>query len=239
MYHSIIFGDDEKNTWADWYLIPSSRPVFNPPAPKTKFIDIPGADSHWDASRVLTGDMAYNNRTGSIEFIVDNDHIEWHALYSRIMDYLHGQVLKATLEDDPSYYYEGNFSVNSWKSEAHNSKIVIDYNVFPYKYEKASSRENWEWDSFNFETGVIREYNNLRVDGKRVFTIIGQRMQVIPSFIVKSDKGKGMDVTFNGKKYHLADGTTREIHIITKMGENKLTFTGYGTVSIEYRGGCL
>ena len=46
MYHSITIGS--KNTWDDWYLIPSSRPVVNPPKPKTKYIDIPGADGHLD-----------------------------------------------------------------------------------------------------------------------------------------------------------------------------------------------
>ena len=28
-YHSVVFG--EKNTWDDWHLVPSSRPVINPP----------------------------------------------------------------------------------------------------------------------------------------------------------------------------------------------------------------
>lgn len=243
MYHSIIFGD--KNTWADWYLIPSSRPVFNPPEPKTKFVDIPGADWHLDLSTALTGDIAYNSRQGSLEFIVDNGQLSdyhasiWSVLYSDIMDYLHGKLLKATLEDDPSFYYEGRFSVNSWKSDEHNSKITIDYNVSPYKYEAFSSLEDWEWDSFNFETGIIREYKDLRVDGKLTFVVIGRRMSVTPSFIVKSDDGNGLDVTFNGTKYHLADGRSRVINIRTVSGNNTFTFTGNGTVSIDYRGGCL
>ena len=237
MYHSIIFGD--KNTWADWYLIPSSRPVFNPPRPKTKFVDVPGADWHIDMSTVLTGDIAYEARQGSLEFIVDNGHKDWFDLYSEIMDYLHGKLLKATLEDEPVYYYEGRFSVNEWKSEPHNSKIVIDYNVAPYKYEMFSSLENWEWDTFNFETGIIREYKDLRVDGSLKFTIVGRRMSVIPSFIVKSDNGKGLKVTFNGTTYDIPDGTSRIVNIKTVSGENTLEFTGNGTVSIEYRGGRL
>jgi hypothetical protein len=243
MYHSIIFGD--KNTWADWYLIPSSRPVFNPPEPKTKFVDIPGADWHLDLSTSLTGDIAYSSRTGSIEFIVDNGYLSdynasaWHVLYSDILNYLHGKLMKTTLEDDPSFYYEGRFSVNEWKSEPHNSKIVIDYTISPYKYEAFSSLEDWEWDSFDFETGIVREYKDLRVDNKLEFVIVGRRMSVTPSFIVKSDDGKGLKVKFNGTTYDLPDGTSRVVNIKTVEGENTLTFIGNGTVSIDYRGGCL
>jgi hypothetical protein len=243
MYHSIIFGD--KNSWADWCLIPSSRPVFNPPTPKTKYVDIPGADWHLDMSTVLTGDIAYEARTGSFEFIVDNGFLsdyradKWHLLYSEIMDYLHGKLVKATLEDDPAFYYEGRFTVNQWDSEAHNSKITIDYNVCPYKLEVSNSLEDWVWDSFSFENGIIRDYRNLRVDGKREFVIIGRRMKVTPSFTVKSDDGNGLKVKFNGTTYNLTDGTSRVLNIQTVEGDNTLTFTGNGTVSIEYRGGCL
>lgn len=243
MYHSIIFGT--KNTWADWYLIPSSRPVFNPPEPKTKFVDIPGADWHLDLSTVLTGDIAYGPREGSIEFIVDNGQLSdykadaWFEVYSEIMDYLHGQMVKATLEDDPNFYYEGRFSVNEWKSDPHNSKIVIDYTVSPYKYEATSSLEDWLWDPFSFESGIVREYKNLRVNGTLDFVVVGRRMSVTPSFIVTSDDGSGLKVTFNGTTYDLPDGTTRVINIKTVEGKNALTFTGNGTVSIDYRGGRL
>lgn len=243
MYHSIIFGD--KNTWADWYLIPSSRPVFNPPKPKTKFIDIPGSDWHMDLSTVLTGDITYEGRTGSIEFYVDNGQLsdykesKWATLYSEIMDYLHGQLMHATLEDDLGFYYEGRFTVNQWKSDPHNSKIVIDYNVNPYKLESISSLDDWIWDTFNFETGIIREYKDLKVDGELEFMIIGRRMQVIPSFIINSNDGNGMDIEFNGQTFHLQDGTSKVLNIVTKSGENILKFIGNGTVSIKYRGGCL
>lgn len=244
MYHSITFGS--KDSWEDWHLIPSSRPVFNPPAPKYKFIDVPGADHHIDLSSVLTGDIAYNAREGSIEFYVDNgqlsdyNHEHWADLYSEIMDYLHGKIIKAIpIDDDPGFCYEGRFSVNQWTSDVNNSKITIDYNVNPYKLERFSSLENWEWDSFNFESSIIRDYRNIRVDGSLEYIIYGRRMRVTPSFIVNSDDGNGLKVTFDGTTYDIKDGTSRVINIQTVEGKNVLTFTGNGVVSIDYRGGCL
>lgn len=237
MYHSITFGD--KNTWDDWFLIPSSRPVFNPPKVKTVYIDIPGADWHLDMSESLTGEVVYEGREGSIEFIVDNGHRTWSELYSDIMDYLHGQQMRAILEDDPSYYYEGRFAVNQWKSDPHNSKITIDYNVAPYKFELFSSLEDWLWDPFNFETGVAREYGDLTVDNDLILVIEGNRKSVVPSFIVSSEDGSGLKVEFDGTTYSLPDGTSKVANIVIKQGTNALTFTGKGTVSVDYRGGRL
>ncbi len=144
MYHSITFDFGEKNkknTWDDWHLVPTSRPVFNPPAQKVKTIDIPGGDGVIDLSQALTGYPVFQNRAGSFEFIVPNgfepweagkiEQTPWHSVYSEIMDLIHGQSLRAILEDDPEYFYEGRFTVNSWKSQKDWSRITIDYSVAP------------------------------------------------------------------------------------------------------------
>lgn len=246
MYHSITFTvvdglvpKGDKNTWADWFLVPSSRPVFNPPSPKTTYIDIPGSDGHLDMTEALTGDVTYDCRKGSLEFIVDNWHREWHELYSEIMDYLHGQTIRAVLEDDPAHYYEGRFTVNQWKSEPVNSKITIDYIVHPYKFDVWSSIEDWEWDPFDFESDVVREYKDLTVEAQLPLTIVGSRKPVIPEFTVETADGNGLSVEYDGAVYYLPDGTSKNTHIVIREGETELTFYGHGTVSIDYRGGGL
>jgi len=164
MYHSITFGD--KNTWDDWHLVPSTRPLFNPPVQKVKTLDIPGGDGLIDLSTSLTGYPVYQNRTGSIEFLVMNGYKTWDNTYSDVMNYLHGRTMKAILEDDPDYYYEGRFTVNSWKSEKNWSKITIDYSVGPYKWAIHDSLDsNWLWDPFSFVDGVIRSgiFGNIEI----------------------------------------------------------------------------
>ena len=160
MYHSIYFG--EKNTWDDWHLVPETRPVINPPDVKTSYVDIPGGDGSIDLTEALSGYPSYNNREGSIDFIVVNDmyyqvdtHEEWYVIYSEIMNYLHGRKMYMILEDDRQYYYEGRFAVNEWKSDKNFSRITIDYNVEPYKWNLFSTIDDWLWDPFNFITGVI------------------------------------------------------------------------------------
>lgn len=143
MYHSITFGDGTlvdghfvgKNTWTDWHLIPSSRPTMAQPGITTNFLEVPGRkDGPIDACDFLTGSVIYGQRSGSFDFIVDNDHEYWETIRSKITSYLHGKRMKMCLEDDPDYYYEGRFTVGDWRSESWNSKVTINYNVKPYKY---------------------------------------------------------------------------------------------------------
>lgn len=235
--HSVTFG--EKNTWDDWHLIPSSRPVFNPPEFKSNYVDIPGGYGVLDLSEALTGYPLYGNRTGSMEFIVANGYLRWEEAYSNIANYLHGQFLKAVLEDDKGFYYEGRFTVNQWKSDEHWSTITIDYDVFPFKMELTTSAEKWLWDPFNFETGIIRNYSELKVSGTLNLTIPGRSMFVSPEITVDSDDGSGMNVQINGETYHLTDGLNVVPNISFGSGNTVLKFTGKGTVTVNYRGGSL
>lgn len=234
MYHSITFGT--KNTWDDWHLIPTSRPVFNPPSVKTNLIEIPGGDGALDLTTALAGRPLYKNRTGSFEFYVDNDFRDWTVLYSEIMFYLHGQKMRAVLEDDPSYYYEGRFAINAWKSDKERSSLVIDYDVNPYKKDILGTDKEWIWDTFNFETGIIRYYKDLPVSGSLSVTVIVDMMPVLPTITTSA---AGMTVTFDGETYNLAKGVNHVPEIVLPQGSNVLVFTGLGTVTIGQTGGRL
>lgn len=137
MYHSITFGN--MNTWDDWHLVPTSRPKFNTPSLKRKNLDISSRNGLLELSTSLTGYPVYGNREGSFEFMVMNDFKSWEEAYSDICDHLHGQFMRAVLEDDKAYYYEGIFTVNEWRSEKSNSIIVIDYSVAPYKVKSEAT----------------------------------------------------------------------------------------------------
>lgn len=253
MYHSITFGD--KNTWDDWRLVPSSRPLFNPPQQKTKTLEIPGGDGIIDLSQSLTGYPVYKNRTGSFEFYVMNDFKPWHMAYSDIMDYLHGQQLRAVLEDDPEYFYEGRFTVNAWKSEKDWSKIVVDYDVGPYKWSNLSSIDDWLWDPFNFQNGVIRPtiFKNITVTTSARTVSLDARLfgraPVCPKFLVTTSMGRGVKVRFVNPQLEidiatiLHDGTVQipEFVFFGDQGATIMLWCDYGTgaVSVDFRQGRL
>ena len=207
-----------KNTWDDWHLIPASRPLFNPPTPKTNYIDIPGANGSIDASEILAGHYVwdsvkntpvregfpvYENMKGSNVFYVMNGYGSWHNKYSEIMGYLHGRRVKAVLEDDPAYYYQGRMSINQWKSEKDWSKIVLDYDFYPYKFEAVAPGDHdenneyyqWLWDPFSFVDGVIRNgywaaQGGIVLDQNNSYhsslTVIGRTMPVCPVFWIRA-----------------------------------------------------
>ena len=123
-----------------------------------------------------------------------------------------------------------------------SSKIVIDYNADPYKYEIFSSLEPWLWDPFNFNTGIIREYGDLKVNGELELTIVGTRKPVVPAITVSNDGFATMLVYFNNSltPIELTAGTTsRVLNIVIKEGLNTIRFVGHGSVSVDYRGGRL
>ena len=237
MYHSVTFGD--KNTWTDWHLIPSSRPLFNQPPVKTRFLEIPGAHGQLNMVTIATGRPVYGIRTGSLDFIVAPGYISWELAYSNIMNYLHGQTMTATLEDDLSYYYEGQFTVNSWKSGKSFSGITIDYTVKPYKKLVVSIQEGWLWDPFDFEIDYTTEssdYVNVQVSGSKTIAIYGSPE---PQTLKVTTTATGMSVKFNNITTDLPLGTSHVPAVLLVDGANTLIFYGTGKITIDYRGGSL
>lgn len=223
MYHSITFG--EMNTWKDWHLVPSSRPVFNPPQPKYKTLDIPGGNGIIDLSESLTGYPVFQNREGSFEFIVMNGYEEWYRIYSRISNYLHGRKLKAILEDDKEYYYEGRFSVNNWKSDKNFSLITIDYSVVPYKRLRSIIERKYAVSSTESTVVMTSEF-------------YGEE-PVCPVIFIDTANNSGVDISFLNETLginetgHLNDGTY-QLSDFVLYGE-KCIFTLTGTANGEVK----
>lgn len=236
MYHSITFGD--KNTWDDWRLIPTSRPVFAPPPMKSKLIEIPGRNGLLDISTIATGVPVFENREGSFEFFLDNDYYQHNQIYDMVMSYLHGKNMRATLEDDPEFYYEGRFTVSSWVSGKNVSGLTIDYNVAPYKTNTYSTMDDWLWDPFSFETGFIQYLESVYVSGTRDILIIGGRKRVSPIF--NSSTAMSIKLLSDGISYSTVPNVSITFpKLIMKEGINTLRVTGTGTIRIDYRGGSL
>lgn len=239
MYHSITIGD--KNTWDDWHLIPSSRPLVAPPNVRTSLVDVPGTDGSLDITDVLIGRPTYTDRTGSWDFYVDNGYGKWSDRYSEIMAYLHGKRLTAVLEDDPMFYYEGRFFVNEWRSDPYYSRITINYEVGPYKLYSVTDGDMWLWDPFNFNTDYIRSYRNMTIlrNSDLVVNITGDVMDIIPLI---STPTNDVVLEFNNYKINLARGSHIYEDVVLTEGENTLVFRYNGTaastkVSLKMTGG--
>ena len=258
MYHSIIFENKNgfhKNTWDDWHLIPTSKPFFNPPKTKEKYVELPGSDNVIDLCDAIKGYPVYENRVGKFEFLVDNGHSNFLDLYSEIEEWINGSKLKAILEDDPEFYYEGRFTLDEPKCDEHWNYITIRYNTKPYKCRRTTTTEDWLWDPFNFETGVIQQafLKDIQVSVRTNIsftdkTLVG-RQPVSPTFTVNSLDGNGIRVWLWNEELSInverifPDGTTTDReYILSKISPDNvlyMSFSGYGTISVDFRSGGL
>lgn len=235
--NGVTFGS--KHSYRDWGLYLKSRPVISPPTPKTVYVDLPGSNGHLDLTESLTGEVKYNTRTIKCEFVVIAARERWDDIYSDIMDYLHGQQMEFVTDEDDEYMYRGRFEVDEWDSDKKTATITIEGVVEPHKLERISSHDDWIWDTFCFEDGVIRECKDINVDGTEIVNIPSSAMTVIPTIIASIETDKRLTVTYNDKTYVLADGENIIPYIA--IGKNGLTLEikGNGTITIDYRGGRL
>lgn len=139
-----------RHTSLDWFLSPVERPSIDKAEVKEHYVEIPGMNGGLDLTESLTGFPLYNYIEGSFEFKVLNDRklpelndegdlvterdLPWEILNRDIRTFLNGKKKYMMLEDDPSWYYVGRFTVEKYdSSETVNSKITISYKVYPFK----------------------------------------------------------------------------------------------------------
>ena len=237
MKTGVLFGN--YHSYKEWGLRLKKIEI-GTPSPKKQLIEIPGGDGFLVLSESLTGNVQYNSRILKFEFDARNcNYFSWAELISDILDSIHGKQMKIILDTDQMYYYDGIVEVSSQKSDEVKAVVVIEAECQPYKMERYGSMEDWEWDPFNFNNGIIREYKNIEVNGSLSITVTGSRKPVIPTFIVESADGEGMTLWHESKEYKLSDGTNHVINLRIKEGTYNFVFLGIGKVSIDYRGGRL
>lgn len=226
LYHSVTF--DGKNSWDDWHLIPTSRPVIAQPERFTNYIEVPGVGGRLDASDLLSGHPIYSDRTGSLEFAVMHDYwSSWERTRTEISNHLSGRIIKVILEDDASYYYQGRCVLNEYLSEKDYSKVVIDY-VF---------------DPFKREVDLPVRFKNIQVNttGTSVWLVpvTGTVAYDTPSFEVSNAPDEGLYVAYEDVWVHLKNGINYDSRIQVGPGNHGFSFKGKGTITINYRGGLL
>lgn len=225
----VTFGD--KHSFDDFGIYLTSKTI-NPPEPQTNTISVPLRDGSIDLTESLTNDVKYNDRKIDMTFSVVHPMEQWSDKVSEIENYLHGKRMKVVFDDDANYYYIGRLKVNEWSSQKSIGKLVIECVADPYKYD---IQDDWLWDPFDFENGYISESENIPVSGSTTVVIVGKRKKTYPTITASS----AMTVAYNGATYNLTEGINKLYDMILDEGENTLTFSGSGSVLIEYTGGSI
>lgn len=132
--HGVTFGN--QHSFRAWGLMLKDKPVISPPQPKYKIVQVTGTDKIIDLTESLTGKVHYEPRTISMEFVLMRDRNRWAAIYSDILNTLHGKRVRIIFDDDPNFYYVGRVTVGEFDGEAAHASLPITAEVEPYKREK-------------------------------------------------------------------------------------------------------
>lgn len=209
----VTFG--KRHSYYDMGLLLKRYPKITPPKPKTKFVEVLGADGALDYSKALTGYMLYHRREITMEFTITGPREEWPDKHSEIMDALHGEEMEIVLDDDPEFCYTGVLSVQGYDPQKVTSDVTITMDAEPYK------------------TRITPTKKILTVSGSLTKTIEGKKKPVIPRITASS----AMGMTYGGVVYALEAGENSFPDVVIRQGDNAFTFTGSGTVILEYREG--
>ena len=257
-----------KNTWDEWKLMPVGEGKIEFITPELKYdaVSVPGSSNVLDFTEALTGYPTFNPRRGSLKFRFKQDTRSVRARWNDLKNTLHGQKVTIINEDEPDYYYEGRVTVSDidYKHQGDWADIEIGYILNAYKLEVVASDEDWLWNPFNFETGVIRDYRDILVDDEHSEGEEGSEHVTV--FIDGSPKHQPLKVSFSRNTlpeiitgvvghffvgtyeegeaegvalYEVVYGTYTYPQIIIPPEGLYLTFSGDYKVTIHYRGGAL
>ena len=232
---TVTFGT--KNSYTDFGLILSSKDI-SLPKPKTKSVEVPGADGKLDLTDVLTEEVKFQNRKLQFSFTVIDHFNGWSTRLSQVTNYLHGEYLKIQMDWDKEHYYIGRCEVNKFKTNKRTATIVIDVDAEPWKYDNKTTGGNspWTWDDFNFINGEIRPLTYQTYSSDTFIQVNNGRKPCSPTIHTTN----AVHVEIGGHSYDLNAGQTKTLtEVLMAPGTNTFLFVGNSEVTITFKGGSL
>lgn len=216
----------EFHSYNDFGLVPTSKPVVNLPSPKLEYLEIPGRHGEIDVTESLIGEVIYEMRTGSFEFVV-SDIKKWQEVYRKLLSTVHGKKTSLILDTEKDYVYKGRLWVSEFKSDKNYSLITLEYKLEPYKY----SLEDMKNGEF------IHRIDGIAITSSNTITLtFDSDMTIVPEFHNRTENV--LTLNFEEKKFTLLKGMSRFPEV---RGRKNLVlpFTGNSTLDISYQRGWL
>ena len=229
------------HTITDWEMAVGNNNCIGAPEQETYYVDVPGANAFLDMSEQLTGEPAYKSRAVSIELGGIRQRRKWDAVISVLRNQIHGRECKLIFDNDIDHYWKGRLYIEDFDRARELGTLKLNMpKAEPYKYDLQSSAEDWLWDPFSFEHGVILTIKEQTVNGELSIKIPKGTMLTVPVFIVSDKTLSDFTVSDGQRTFYMMNGRNR-FPRLKVCGEKDvvLTFRGNGKVVIDYRGGSL
>ena len=217
--YKIQFGN--YNSYDDFGLYLTGLTI-GEPALKTNYLNIPALDGQTDLSGVISANPIYDNRAITYTFVWRSTVETFEDEVRAIAGALHGQDMKVVHGASP-FYYEGKLTVSSPTLDSLSGKatVTVSLNAFPYALKSAITSSVFVLTSTEW-----------------VATLTNGRMQVIPTFTLTGNNAEAT-IVFKNVTVTMSAGESRFADIIFTEGENVLTVSGSGTLTVSYREGAL
>lgn len=252
------------HSWEDWGLVPTARPFFVPPTPKTSELEVRAANSKIDTSELLSGYPLFNNRQGSWTFYItsydDTSHFlldnnddpildnngdpirtsipqSFTTRYHQILSAIQGREVFIVLDEDPNYYYKCRVHVSEWVSANDNScnGLTITYDAFPFKMEKVEESIT----IYNEHLDVNRIEEKIYIEGGEMPFILAFASSMTPRYgmYVISFKNPELDINISRAFYGNGSGKRSLIAGVYTPTVTSGSYAGSGTIddSIAYK----
>lgn len=200
---------DGKHTFRDYHMLPTTPPVIEPPEPVTYTVQVPGMDGELDMSESLTGHVQFGMRSGHMGYLMYCPREQWYVRYRELLSAFHGQKCDVILDEESDVKYSGRLQISSvdFDGKTCRAMIEIEGTFDPWPKKIANGSENWLWDPFNFETGILNSRVLLGT-----YTIPKQTTETI-SVSISSEQATGNPLEFSW------DGTATRLDILTPLGD--------------------
>lgn len=216
----------------DFNVAMESKTISFPSKKKVKD-SVPFMNGEYDFSTIgANGEITYENREIKIVlgFPAANKE-KLQVMYSNVLEWLVDSGKQQLIFDEiHDYYFVAEVESNSSLEEIiAYGKLEIIFTALPFKYS-VDYVGNDIWDTFNFEEDYAQDVN-FTINGNKTITIYKPGRNVRPTIYSSSN----MSMTYNGKTYNLTSGNNNIYGFYLTQLENKLTFSGTGTIKFIFR----
>lgn len=204
---------DMENSWTDFRIIFKTF-TLGAPAPQLVLIDVPFRNGSLDETDYF-GETKYNDRTLSMDFLINWTEDDPYDIYSNVLNKLNGQRKKIKISADQGWYYEGRLTVGDLSISDGFWQFSIEATVEPYKYKDM--------------------YTEGTVFGSREFTFYNDELRSVPIITTTN----AVTVNYNGVDYTFDSGTSYNPLFKLEKGISKIIVTGNTTIRFDYKTGRL
>ena len=205
---------DELHSYRQLRMI-LGNPEIERPKGKIIYLEIPGKDGALDLSEAF-GELRFNRRKVILPFKLRAEPEAAEQKISEVANLLSGKKLKITLDKDPQYYYLGRLEVEG-KYLHPVCQIIVTALCDPYKYKREVTEETF---TVNGSLEV-----NLQNDRMTTYPVVTTTNSML---ITKND------ITYS---YGAVNNFMTQIPLV--FGDNLLTITGNGNITLTYQEGSL